>query len=54
MKRALLFDLDETLLVEEPAAAAAFAVTARHAASRYEIDPLQLAVAARSRARELW
>ena len=31
MKRALLFDLDETLMVEEPAAVAAFTATAQFA-----------------------
>lgn len=55
MTRALLFDLDETLMVEEPAAAASFAATAQLAATRYgAIDPAGLAAAARSRARELW
>jgi putative hydrolase of the HAD superfamily len=54
MRRALLFDLDETLMVEEPAAVAAFQATARSAASRYEVDVASLAAAARSRARELW
>jgi putative hydrolase of the HAD superfamily len=54
MERALLFDLDETLMVEEPVAVAAFAATARFAASRYEIDPELLASRVRSRARELW
>jgi putative hydrolase of the HAD superfamily len=54
MKRALLFDLDETLMVEEPAAVAAFTATAQFAATRYEIDSELLASGARSRARELW
>jgi putative hydrolase of the HAD superfamily len=52
--RALLFDLDETLMVEEPAAEAAFLATARLAASHHSIDPGALASGARSRARELW
>lgn len=36
MKRALLFDLDETLMVEEPAAEAAFIATAQLAATHCE------------------
>ena len=51
---AYLFDLDETLVVEEPAAVAAFEATARHAAAARSLDVAALAVAARSRARELW
>lgn len=51
MKRALLFDLDDTLVIEEPAAVEA---TAEVAAVRHAVDVKTLAVAARSRARELW
>jgi putative hydrolase of the HAD superfamily len=51
---ALLFDLDETLMVEEPAAVASFAATAELAAARSDIDSARLALDARSRARELW
>jgi putative hydrolase of the HAD superfamily len=54
MRGALLFDLDETLIVEEPAAAASFEAAARFAATRSDIDVGALALAARSRARELW
>lgn len=54
MKRALLFDLDETLMVEEPAAVASFEATAQVAAMRHELDPETLATGARARARELW
>ncbi len=54
MRSALLFDLDETLIVEEPAATAAFEATAQIAAAHYDIDPATLAVKARLRARELW
>lgn len=54
MRSALLFDLDDTLIVEEPAAAAAFYATAQVAAARYDVDPTILATEARSRARELW
>ena len=54
MTRALLLDLDDTLVVEEPAAVAAFAATAREAAERHPLDPRQLALDARACARELW
>jgi putative hydrolase of the HAD superfamily len=54
MKRSLLFDLDDTLMVEEPAAVAAFQATARFAAAHHEVDAPTLALAARSQARELW
>lgn len=54
MKHALLFDLDETLMVEEPAAVASFKATADVAATRHGLDPEKLATEARARARELW
>lgn len=54
MKPALLFDLDETLVVEEPAAEEAFRAAARAAADRCDIDPETLAEGVRIRARELW
>jgi putative hydrolase of the HAD superfamily len=54
MTRALLLDLDDTLIVEEPAAVAAFAATARVATERHALDPAALALAARARAREIW
>jgi putative hydrolase of the HAD superfamily len=54
VKRALLFDLDDTLVVEERAAAASFAATARVAGDRHRVDTEALAGAARVRARELW
>ena len=47
----LLFDLDDTLVVEDAAATAAFAATA---ASVPGVDPVTLAASARLRARELW
>jgi putative hydrolase of the HAD superfamily len=50
----LLFDLDETLVVDERAAAGAFEATARLAASRRPLDERALAASARTRARELW
>jgi len=54
VKRALLFDLDDTLVVEEPAAAASFAATAQVASTRHRVDAERLVVTARERARELW
>jgi putative hydrolase of the HAD superfamily len=54
MNGALLFDLDETLVVDEPAAVGAFEATAGFAATRYDMDAAILVVAARARARELW
>jgi putative hydrolase of the HAD superfamily len=54
MRRALLFDLDDTLMVEEPAAAAAFEAAAGLVADRCQVNPAALASGARSRARELW
>jgi putative hydrolase of the HAD superfamily len=48
---ALLFDLDDTLVLEEPAAVAAFEATA---ASVPGADAARLAVAARSHARAVW
>jgi putative hydrolase of the HAD superfamily len=51
---ALLFDLDETLVVEEPAAVASFEATAHFAAAQVGVDAPVLALDARSRARELW
>ncbi len=53
-RRALLVDLDDTLVLEEPAAVAAFAATAAVAAERHPVDAARLAVDARMRARELW
>lgn len=54
MTAAILFDLDDTLVVEEPAADAAFLATARVAAGRHQLDAPALARSARTRARELW
>jgi putative hydrolase of the HAD superfamily len=54
VKRALLLDLDDTLIAEERAAAATFAAVARLAAERHTIDVAALADGARRRARELW
>jgi putative hydrolase of the HAD superfamily len=49
-----LFDLDETLVVEERAVVAAFEATAQYAAAQRPLDAATLAVVARARARELW
>ena len=54
MIRAVLLDLDDTLVVEEAAAAASFAATAAVAAERHGIDAGAFARRARARARELW
>lgn len=54
MKRALIFDLDDTLVVDDAAAAAAFEATARFARSRTGIDAGLLVRDARACARDLW
>jgi putative hydrolase of the HAD superfamily len=53
-RRVLLLDLDDTLVVEEPAAVAAFEATARWGARQRDLDADLLAPAARRCARELW
>ena len=52
--RAVLFDLDDTLIVEEPIAREAFTATAAHAAAVHELDAERLATDARLCAREFW
>ncbi len=52
--RAVLFDLDDTLIVEVPIAREAFIATAAHAAARHAVDVERLATDARLCARELW
>jgi putative hydrolase of the HAD superfamily len=54
MTAAVLFDLDETLMIEEPAAVAAFYATADTAAEQHRLDVPALALAARMCARDLW
>jgi putative hydrolase of the HAD superfamily len=56
MRRAVLLDLDETLIVEEPAAAAAFEATAAFAVAEIGegLDTSSFVAAARAKARELW
>ncbi len=50
----LLFDLDDTLVAEVPAATASYEATARHAARRRDLDAERLARDVRTRARALW
>jgi putative hydrolase of the HAD superfamily len=50
-RRAILFDLDDTLMADESASLAAFAATA---ATAEHLDAGALALAARDHARELW
>jgi putative hydrolase of the HAD superfamily len=52
--RAVLLDLDDTLVVEEAAAEASFAATAAVVASRHPVDAASLARDARACARESW
>lgn len=56
MTAALLLDLDETLIEEDSAAAAAFEATAAFAGTQdHRIEaPVRLVATARARARELW
>jgi putative hydrolase of the HAD superfamily len=50
----IIFDMDDTLLVEENSARAAFMATCHHAAERCGIDAQQLYVGVRSASRMLW
>lgn len=50
----LLLDLDDTLVVEEPAALEALGAAARHAADRCGVDPLAYRDMVKRHARELW
>src|ERR671937_1258782 len=56
MRRAVLLDLDETLIEEERAAAAAFEATAAFACGQIGegLDASSFVAAARAKARELW
>ena len=54
MTAAILFDLDDTLVVEEAAAVASFEAAAGAVRDRHEVDVARLAIDARARARELW
>jgi putative hydrolase of the HAD superfamily len=50
----LIFDLDDTLVVEEASAEAAFVETGELARARYGLDPLELHTTLRQACRELW
>ena len=52
--RSILFDLDDTLVVEEASAVAAFLATCEQAHEKYGIDSEALHQSVRSHARELW
>ena len=52
--RSILFDLDDTLVVEGAAADAAFLATCERAHEKYGIDPEALHQSVRYHARELW
>ena len=52
--KAILFDLDDTLLVEVASAEAAFLATCALAQGRYGVDPQALCHTVRGKARELW
>lgn len=50
----VLFDLDETLMPEEPVVMRCIVETARIASSQYGVDAVELATALRREARKLW
>jgi len=52
--RALIFDLDDTLVVEEASAEAAFIETGELARARYGLDPRALHRTVRKTCRQLW
>ena len=52
--KALIFDLDDTLVVEKASAAAAFLATCELAAQRYDLDRAALHAAVRETCRQLW
>jgi len=52
--KALIFDLDDTLVVEKASAETAFLETCRLAESRYRIDPQKLHETVRETCRRLW
>jgi putative hydrolase of the HAD superfamily len=53
-KRILIFDLDDTLVVEEASAEAALIETGELAQVKYGIDPCELQAAIRKTCKELW
>lgn len=52
--KAVLFDLDDTLVVDDAATEAAFLSTCSHAEARYGLDPQALTASVRQHARRLW
>jgi putative hydrolase of the HAD superfamily len=52
--RAVVFDLDDTLVVEQASAQDAFLAACALAHTRYDIDPVELCQTVREKARELW
>jgi putative hydrolase of the HAD superfamily len=52
--KSLIFDLDDTLVVEEASAEAAFLATCELARARYGIEPHRLHAAVRENCRRLW
>ena len=52
--KALIFDLDDTLVVEKASAAAAFEATCELAAQQYDLDPAALQASVRDTCRDLW
>jgi putative hydrolase of the HAD superfamily len=54
MIKAILFDLDETLILDEPVTMEALEAAASYAAARAPVDPARLAEAARRAGRRLW
>ncbi len=54
MLRAIMFDLDDTLLWDEKSVSEAFKATCDIAVEHYNIDPLQLEESVRSAAKELY
>ncbi|HLR65274.1 MAG TPA: HAD family hydrolase [Pseudogracilibacillus sp.] len=54
MLKAVMFDLDDTLLWDEKSVAEAFRATCEYAATRFDLDPQQLEVKVRSHAEQLY
>ena len=52
--KAILFDLDDTLVVEEASAEATFLATCEHAYEKYGVNPEGLYQSVRHHARQLW
>lgn len=52
--KAILFDLDETLILDEPVTERAFMAAAELAVQRYPLDPHGLIAVARDTAQKLW